>query len=146
MTMVIITEIVMTISRINWSHPPSHDVAKARLIGRERYNTWRREAAGARREQVLELLLVYGWDTPGVLGWIAAQLLVSPSTICRDRQKLLRTMGLADPWLREMEEQIREETLPDWQCEVLLAVRQRQAEIRREARRRLGLPEEEADG
>jgi hypothetical protein len=99
MTMVIITEIAMTISRISWSHPSSHDVAKALLIGRERYNAWRREAAGARREQVLELLRVYGWDTPGVLGWIAAQLLVSPSTICRDRQKLLRTLGLADRWL-----------------------------------------------
>jgi hypothetical protein len=98
MTMVMITEIAMTISRIKWSHPPNQGVAKARLVGRERYNTWRREAAGARREQVLELLLVYGWDTPGVLGWIAAQLLVSPSTICRDRQQLLRTMGLADPW------------------------------------------------
>jgi hypothetical protein len=93
-----ITEIAMTISRIKWSHPPNQGVAKAQLVGRERYNTWRREAAGARREQVLELLLVYGWDTPGVLGWIAAQLLVSPSTICRDRQQLLRTMGLADPW------------------------------------------------
>jgi hypothetical protein len=103
MTMVIIAEIAMTISRNNWSHPLSHDVAKARVIGRERYNTWRREAAGARREQVLELLLVYGWDTPGVLGWIAAQLLVSPSTICRDRQKLLRMMGLVNPRLHDLD-------------------------------------------
>jgi hypothetical protein len=50
MTMVMITEIAMTISRIHWSHPPSHDVAKARLVGRQRFNIRRREAAGARRE------------------------------------------------------------------------------------------------
>jgi hypothetical protein len=33
--------------------------------------------------------------------------------------------------LRELEEQIREETLPDWQREVILGVRQRRADIAR---------------
>jgi len=45
--------------------------------------------------------------------------------------------------LREMEQVIREETLPDWQREVIQEHRQRQAEIAREARRRLRLPDEE---
>jgi hypothetical protein len=47
--------------------------------------------------------------------------------------------------LRDMELAIWEESLPDWQREVIQEQRQQQAEIRREARRRLGLPEEERD-
>jgi len=43
----------------------------------------------------------------------------------------------------DMEQQIREETLPDWQREAIQESRQQQADIAREARRRLGLPEEE---
>ena len=46
----------------------------------------------------------------------------------------------------EMEQQIREEAMPDWQREVIQEHRQQQADIAREARRRLGLPEEEHDG
>jgi hypothetical protein len=45
--------------------------------------------------------------------------------------------------LFEMEQAIREEGLPDDVREELVRQRERQAEIRREARRRLGLPEEE---
>jgi hypothetical protein len=44
--------------------------------------------------------------------------------------------------VRELEQQIWERALPDWQREAILESRQRQAEIRREARRRLGWPEE----
>ena len=44
--------------------------------------------------------------------------------------------------LQDMEWSIWEEILPDWQREVIQDTRQRQAKIRREARRRLGLPEE----
>jgi len=44
---------------------------------------------------------------------------------------------------RDLEQQIWEESLPDWQREAIQAQRQRQVEITREARRRLGLPEEE---
>jgi len=43
----------------------------------------------------------------------------------------------------DMEQQMREETLPDWQREAIQESRQQQADIAREARRRLGLPEEE---
>jgi hypothetical protein len=45
--------------------------------------------------------------------------------------------------LREMEQAIWEEGLPDEQREWLRRYREEQAEIKREARRRLGLPEEE---
>jgi hypothetical protein len=45
--------------------------------------------------------------------------------------------------LREMEQAIYEETLPEDEREALRRVREQRAEIRREARRRLGLPEDE---
>jgi hypothetical protein len=45
--------------------------------------------------------------------------------------------------VRAMEQQIWLETLPDWQREAILESRQQQVEIHQEARRRLGLPEEE---
>jgi C4-dicarboxylate-specific signal transduction histidine kinase len=47
--------------------------------------------------------------------------------------------------LREMEQAIYEETLPEHQREWRRQHREEQAEITREARRRLGLPEEERD-
>jgi hypothetical protein len=45
--------------------------------------------------------------------------------------------------LREMERQIREDQLPEQEREWHRQYRAREAEIKREARRRLGLPEEE---
>jgi uncharacterized membrane protein len=45
--------------------------------------------------------------------------------------------------LREMEQAIYEETLPEDEREALRRVREQRVEIQREARRRLGLPEEE---
>ena len=54
----------------------------ARLIGRSKYNVWRRELAGQRREEVREVLLT--------LGEIAAQVGVSRSCVCKDRQALER--------------------------------------------------------
>ena len=56
----------------------------------------------------------------------------------RRREEALRRQ------LRDLEDQIRHESLPDWQREAIEAARRREAEVRREARRRLGLPEEEA--
>jgi hypothetical protein len=53
-----------------------------------------------------------------------------------DRQQALQQQ------VREMEEAIREEQLSDDQREWRLQYRERQAAITREARRRLGLPEE----
>jgi len=45
--------------------------------------------------------------------------------------------------LREMERAIYEETLPKDEREALRRVRDQRVEIQREARRRLGLPDEE---
>jgi hypothetical protein len=45
-----------------------------------------------------------------------------------------------------MEEQIREERLPDEERERRRRARAHEAEVKREARRRLGLPEEEPRG
>jgi hypothetical protein len=53
-----------------------------------------------------------------------------------------------DRHLRELEDQIWLDSLPDEDREAIERGRQQRVEIRREARRRLGLPEEEeeADG
>jgi hypothetical protein len=48
--------------------------------------------------------------------------------------------------VREMEQQIREEAMSEEERHWHRQWRQRQAEITREARRRLGLPEEDHDG
>jgi hypothetical protein len=48
--------------------------------------------------------------------------------------------------LRDLEQQIWRESLPDKQREALEEADRKQVEIRREAPRRLGLPEEETDG
>ena len=48
--------------------------------------------------------------------------------------------------LWEMERHIREEAMSDEDRQWHLQYGQREAEIQHEARRRLGLPEEEADG
>jgi hypothetical protein len=48
--------------------------------------------------------------------------------------------------LRELEDQIWRESLPDWRREAIEAADRKRAEIKREARRRLGLPEEEPRG
>ena len=82
----------MVISAAAWHHPRNAEEGRARLIGRDQYNAWRRQAAGERREVVRELLLEYGWDRKGVLRVIAAQLNVTAATICRDRQRLEQSL------------------------------------------------------
>jgi hypothetical protein len=47
-----------------------------------------------------------------------------------------------DRQLRALEDQLWRESLPDWQREAMEQADRKRAEIRREARRRLGLPEE----
>jgi hypothetical protein len=82
------------------------------------------------------------------LGFAAGMLLVYvvvvPLRWWRDRRQ-------QQPWrreetlrrqLRELEDQIWHESLPDWQREALERADWQRVEIRREARRRLGLPEE----
>jgi hypothetical protein len=73
-----------------WEQPGSHAVGLARYIGRARYNLRRQAQARQRRAQVYHRLQAYGWDTPGVLRVIAAELRVSTATVCRDRQALAR--------------------------------------------------------
>jgi hypothetical protein len=83
------------------------------------------------------------------LGFAAGTLLVYLVAIplfwwwdCRRQQCWRREETLR--WqLRELEDQIWRESLPDWQREAMERADQKRAEIKREARRRLGLPEEE---
>jgi hypothetical protein len=59
----------------------------------------------------------------------------------RDRQRWQREVELRHQrW--ELEQQIWRESLPDWQREAIEGVDRKRAEMRQEARRRLGLPEE----
>jgi hypothetical protein len=61
-----------------------------------------------------------------------------------ESRRLRRRWELQDQ-LREIEDQIWLDSLPEWQREAMERGRQQRAEIKREARRRLGLPEEEGD-
>jgi hypothetical protein len=68
-------------------------------------------------------------------------LLISEGSNVRDRHRWQREETLRRQ-LWELEDQIWRDSLPDWQREVMERGRQQRAEIKREARRRLGLPEE----
>jgi hypothetical protein len=78
----------MNVSAHSWRHPPSREVARARLAGRRRYHEWRQGLARARREVVGLLLVEYGRDTSGVVARVAAEVGCHKSTIWRDRQAL----------------------------------------------------------
>jgi hypothetical protein len=65
--------------------------------------------------------------------------------MCRDRRHSHQAQADQRRWalqrqLWDLERQLWEESLPDWQREAIQESRQRQREITREARRRLGLP------
>jgi hypothetical protein len=65
-----------------------------------------------------------------------------PTAVARDRAERERQWALQQQvW--EMERQIWDEQLSDEEREARRQARERAAEVRREARRRLGLPEEE---
>jgi hypothetical protein len=86
-------EVAMTFPPIEWRHPPSRAVARARLIGRRRYNEARQAAAGQRRDLVQEAWL----DSGGVWGWqtrLARELGVHKSTISRDLAAIKEALGL----------------------------------------------------
>jgi hypothetical protein len=70
-----------------------------------------------------------------VLCWLSA----------RDTRRILRRWEV-ERQLRDLEAQIYEERLPEEERERRRQFRAEQAAVKREARRRLGLPEEEADG
>jgi hypothetical protein len=83
----------MTVTRTQWSHPASYAEAKARLIGRQRYNRERRRFAGLRRdEEVWPLLLRFGMFEWGTVTKIAQELGISKATASRDRAAILRVM------------------------------------------------------
>jgi hypothetical protein len=75
-------------------------------------------------------------------GLVIGSLVAERSSV-RDRYRWQHEQALQGQ-LRELEQQIWEESLPDSQREAIRELQQREAEIRREARRRLGLPEEGA--
>ena len=76
----------------NWSAPVSDREAARRAGGRRRYNAWRKFRAEFRRTELARLLCVQGglsfWRSGAAL---ARKLGVSRSTVCRDRQALLRS-------------------------------------------------------
>jgi hypothetical protein len=83
------------------------------------------------------------------LGFAAGTLLVYIVAIPlgwwwdRQRQQRWRREDTLRQQLRELEDQLWRESLPDWHREAIEAADRKRAEIRREARRRLGLPEDE---
>jgi hypothetical protein len=82
----------MNVSKHEWSHPASHGQAKARLIGRVRYRETRQQAAREREEIIFQLLVERGWDTWGIISSIAKELGINKSIVCRDRQRIMRSM------------------------------------------------------
>jgi hypothetical protein len=82
------------------------------------------------------------------LGFAAGSLLVYlvavPLCWWRDRrqQQRWRREDTLRRQLRELEDQIWRDSLPDWQREAIEEADRKRAEIRREARRRLGLTDE----
>jgi hypothetical protein len=76
-----------------------------------------------------------------ILGALGAYLAFFGVLLWRQRRERRQTEVAQQ--LREMEQAIWEESLPDDQREALQVARAQRADIRREARRRLGLPEEE---
>jgi hypothetical protein len=87
------------------------------------------------------VLFLMGYLALSVAGGVGVVRLFGAGVDTRDRARWAREEE-ARRQLREMEQQIWLESLPDWQREAILEGRQRQAAITQEARRRLGLPEE----
>ena len=82
----------------------------------------------------------------GTLVGLAPILVLQLWSQRRDRRRWQRAETLRRQ-LWELEDQIWLDSLPEWEREAIERGRQQRAEIKREARRRLGLPEEEeADG
>jgi hypothetical protein len=90
-----------------------------------------------------------GWIVLSLVGGSAIGSLVGEGRSVRDRHRWAHEQAERErQWalqrqLRELEQQIREERLPEEEREAIRERRRRDAEIRREARRRLGLPEED---
>jgi hypothetical protein len=78
--------------------------------------------------------LLVCWVILSLAGGQVIGSLISEGSSVRDHHRWQQEQALQRQ-LRELERQIWKESLPDWR---------REAEIKCEARRRLGLPEEEA--
>jgi hypothetical protein len=97
--------------------------------------------------------LLAGWLILSFAGGQVLGSLIGEGSSVRDRHRWAHEQAERErQWalqrqLRELERQIREERLPEEEREAIRERRRRDTEIRREARRRLGLPEEdEANG
>jgi hypothetical protein len=87
-------------------------------------------------------LLLATYLVMSVVGAVGVVLLAGEGVFIRDQQRWAAEWE-AQRRLSAMEERIREERLPEAERERRRRYREEQAEVRREARRRLGLPEEE---
>jgi hypothetical protein len=88
-------------------------------------------------------VFLMGYLALSVTGGMGVVLLFGAGVCTRDRQRWAREEEMRRQ-LWEMEEKIREESLSEEERAWHQAYRARQREIHREARRRLGLPEEDA--
>jgi hypothetical protein len=80
-------------TRQEWGRRTSWEEVCRRAAGRRKWNEQRRRFVGqVCDELVLPLLLGYGFDSWGVCARIAREIGVSRATVCRYRQKILRSM------------------------------------------------------
>jgi hypothetical protein len=82
----------MTLTASQWRRRTDWNEVCRRAAGRRKYNLERRRWAAERETVVFQLLLEYGLWEWGTLSRIARELSVSRATICRDRQRILRSM------------------------------------------------------
>jgi len=87
-------------------------------------------------------LFLMGYLALSLTGGIGVVLLLSAGVFIRDQQRWAAEWE-AQRQLSALEQQIREEQMPAAERERLQASRAREAAIKAEARRRMGLPEEE---
>lgn len=77
--------------RPGWAYDPERAAG-----GRRRYNALRQDRAQLRRMKVTELLCELGWLTRGTQARIAELLGVSPATISRDFERIVRETPLGN--------------------------------------------------
>jgi hypothetical protein len=87
------------------------------------------------------IMLLGGYVLLSFIGGVCIAGCIGEGQLARDRARWAREAEVCRQ-LWELEQQIREEGLPDEERRWHAQYRQRQAAIQREARRRLGLPEE----